>query len=96
MYEVRTQDASGVWHTSEKERKVFCRVRSVGQREWYEGGRAGLNPELQVTMFVYDYHGEEIVQINGQRYTVYRTYIPATDEIELYLQRKEGDRYGKD
>lgn len=96
VYQEKTQDDTGVWHSTDKLRKVYCKVKSVGQKEWYEGGRSGLNPELQITMFSFDYHGEEIVEIGGRRYTIYRTYTNRTiDEIELYLQFRKGTGDGK-
>lgn len=41
-------------------------------------------------MFTYDYQGEEIAEINGDRYGIYRTYFATTDTIELYLEKKAG------
>lgn len=41
-------------------------------------------------MFRHDYDGEPIVEYNGQRYSVYRTYIGRDDTIELYVERKGG------
>ena len=35
------------------------------------------------------YMGEKIVEYNGMRYGIYRTYI-AGDDIELYLEEKGG------
>jgi hypothetical protein len=95
IHENKTQDDKGVWHSNEVSRKVFCKVSSIGQKEWFEGGRSGLNPSLKVTMFAYDYSDEEIVAINEKRYTVYRTYQPSNDTIELYLELKKGKADGK-
>ena len=36
------------------------------------------------------YEGEEIVEFEGTRYGVYRTYRGRDDTIELYLERKAG------
>lgn len=96
VYQDRSQDDTGVWHSQDKLRKVYCKIRSVSQKEWFEGGRSGLNPELQIVMFAYDYHNEEIVEIGGRRYAVYRTYVnKSIDEIELYLQYRKGTGDGK-
>lgn len=89
--ETRTQDAYGVEQVQQTERHVFCNVSSVTQREWFEGGRIGLNPEYRMTMFSYDYAGEQLLKFNGIIYSIYRTYITDNDEIELYVQRKQGD-----
>lgn len=89
--ETITQDKYGIPQTTQVERQVFCEVSSVTQREWYEGGRMGLNPEYRMTMFAYDYEGEKLLKYNGIIYTIYRTYITDNDQIELYVQRREGN-----
>ena len=95
IHEEKTQDNAGVWHKEEKKRKIFCTIKSVNQREWFEGGRMGLNPELVIRMFCWDYNDEEIVETsNGKRYTVYRTFLTDNEQIELYLQFKKGNANG--
>lgn len=89
--ETQTQDAYGVMQPTQEERMVYCNVTSVTQREWFEGGRIGLNPEYRITMFAYDYEGEQLLKLNDVIYTIYRTYITNTDDIELYVQRKTGN-----
>jgi len=86
----RIQDEYGRWIQEPSQKEVFCQVESVTQREFFEGGRNGLNPELKFTMFSYDYENEPIVEYNGQQYSVYRTYIKRNDDIELYVERKGG------
>ena len=88
--ETQTQDDTGVWRKTYNRRKVYCDVRSVTANEFFEGGRNGLNPEYQFTMFAPDYEGERIVEYNGQTYAVYRTYLARTDTLELYVQREGG------
>ena len=63
---------------------------SVSRREFYEAGRNGLNPEYMFTVFAGDYNGERVVEYNGARYAVYRTYRTRTDYIEIYAQREGG------
>jgi hypothetical protein len=41
-------------------------------------------------MFAADYEDEPIVEYNGKRYSVYRTFFGKTDSIELYVERKGG------
>ena len=71
-------------------REIYAEKDSVTQTEFFEGGRNGLNPEYKFTVFFADYQGERIVEYNGQRYAVYRTYQPRTDRLELYVQREGG------
>ena len=86
----KTQDEYGVWRITETERQVFCQVSSVSQSEFFDGGRNGLNPEYRFTMFFADYDNERIVEYEGKRYAVYRTYHARTDIIELYTERQGG------
>lgn len=93
-------DAMGQRVPTLSARPVFCNVESVTRSEWYSGGQNGLRPEFRITMFKYDHHGEEIVNIGGTLegdqvsggtfYTVYRTYLLTTDELELYVEKRTG------
>lgn len=87
--ETHQQNDYGVIETTYTPRKVYADVTSVSSREWFDGGRNGLNPEYRMTMFFYDYLGEEIVEYNGVQYAIYRTYEKG-DLIELYVQKKQG------
>lgn len=87
---IKTQDARGVWQTTESAREVFCNVQSVTASEFFEGGRNGLNPEYRFVLFFGDYEGETVIEYNSKRYSVYRVYHARTDTIELYAERKGG------
>mgnify|MGYP007111683777 CR=1 FL=1 len=56
--ETHQQNDYGVIETTYTPRKVFADVTSVSSREWFDGGRNGLNPEFRMTMFFGDYQGE--------------------------------------
>lgn len=88
--ETFSQDSYGVITPTEEKTKVYCDVTSVSQKEWFEGGRNGLNPEYKMTMFKYDYSGEQILEYNEVQYTIYRTYEKG-DLIELYVQKRKGN-----
>lgn len=85
-----TADSIGQLIPTETEHKVFCNVSSVTRAEFFAAGDSGFRPELRVTMFAPDYHGEEICVHNSVRYSVYRTFLGSNDMIELYLERKVG------
>lgn len=84
------KDEFGVRQVKETRRTVFCSVSSVTQREFFEGGRNGLNPEYKFTVFAYDYEDEPVVEYGGKRLSVYRTYMQKNDNLELYCERKGG------
>lgn len=85
------EDAYGVEKPTEgTPRQVMCQVLSVTRTEFFDGGRNGLNPEYEFDVFFGDYDGERLVEYNGKRYSVYRTYHGRNDIIELYVERKGG------
>lgn len=74
----------------ETAREVFCNVTGISGTEKLEAGREGLNPQFRATVFAFDYNGEEIVELDGERYSVYRTYPGKNEDMELYLEKKVG------
>lgn len=85
-----TQDDIGQQMPVETRKDVFCNITSVSASEFFDAGQAGFKPEFRATMFVYDYSGESIAELEGMRYSVYRTYLGRNETIELYLERKAG------
>lgn len=74
--------------TTETSREVFCRLASIGQKEFYQAQAVGLQPELKFILADYlDYAGETLVEYDGQRYRVLRTYRDGL-ELELIVYRE--------
>ena len=74
-----------------KSTEVFCDVRSITRTEWFEAGRNGIqHPEFVFIINRNEYNGERIVEYNGQRYGVYRTYEAKNENLELYCEAKGG------
>lgn len=86
-----SKDDYGVQRKTTTKRKIYCNVTSVTGTEWFEGGRNGLNPQYRITMFNFDYLGEKVIEYDGVRYAIYRTYNRSVDEIELYVELKKGN-----
>ena len=84
-----TIDVYGTEVATETEREVFCEVDSITQSEFYQAANTELNPEYKFTIFFGDYDGEPLVEFQGVRYAIYRTYR-ADDNLELYTERKIG------
>lgn len=84
------EDSIGQQVPQEERREVFCNITGVSSAEFFEAGRAGIRPEYRVTVFAFDYNGETVVELDGVRYGVYRTYLRPDEDIELYLERKAG------
>ena len=85
-----TQDADGIQRTTETARTVYCKVKSATAAEVFDGGRNGLKPEKTFRVFAGDYLGETLLRHDGITYSVYRTYAPTLDEIELHAEQKVG------
>lgn len=84
-----TTDAYGNEVAAETKKTVMCEVESISQSEFYAAANTELDPEYRFVVFFGDYSGEEIVEYDGARYSIYRTYR-ASDNLELYAERKIG------
>lgn len=85
-----TQDGIKQHVREETARPVYCSVRSATGTEWFNAGRAGMQPSYIFTMFEPDYHGEKTVEFEGRRYGIYRTYRTGNELIELHAEEKGG------
>lgn len=84
----QTPDEYGDLVATETAREVFARMGSIGMKEFYQAQAAGLQPELKFVLADYlDYEGETLVEYNGQRYRVLRTYRN-DQELELTIYRE--------
>lgn len=83
--------------SAEGSREVFCRLASVGMKEFYEANARDFYPELKFILADYlDYSGEQLCEYAGQMYRVLRTYR-AGQELEIVVVRasaEEGGIYG--
>lgn len=88
-----TDDLNQIIEEERTTASVFAEVRSVSQSEFFEGGRLGFQPELQISMYDFEYNNEKIVRVNGKLYSVYRVYyVVGTDRVELYLEERGGTK----
>ena len=73
--------------TVEKSR-VFCRVKSIGMKEFYQAQAVGLQPEITFVLPDYlEYNGQARVEYGGVDYRILRTYR-ASHELELVCYRE--------
>lgn len=79
-------DQYGIPRRTETKRLVFCQVKSIGQKEFYQASAVGLKPELKfVIADSFDYDDEKELEYNGKRYSVLRTYRTGNSiEITAY------------
>lgn len=87
--EVTSRDPIGQLVREETSRLIPVRVASVTRLEWAEASKVGVNPQVMLITPSINYEGESIVEFEGQRLYVYRTYTNG-GQIELYLERRAG------
>lgn len=88
IQQTRTADEYGDPVVQETSREVFGRLGSIGQAEFYQAHAVGLKPELKFILPDYlDYEDETLVDYQGQRYRVLRTFRNGW-ELELTLYQE--------
>lgn len=91
IQETAALDAINQPITIKKEKLIDTAIlHTVTQTEYFKGRQSGLSPEYFFTISIFDYSGEKILEYNGQKYAIYRTYFPNDNEIELYTELKGG------
>lgn len=91
--DVRTKDSTGQSVPSSDAKPTECIgfQRSVYQNEFYQADQAGIRPQGVIKMNLADYSGEKYLSINGNKYSIYRTFEPGADWIELYYGERVGN-----
>lgn len=82
------------------ERKILCKIGSVGSTEFYNAQVSDLKPELKIIVHTFEYEGEKELIFEGKNYKVLRTFIGDTvdktdnalkgEEIELTCEKVIG------
>ena len=89
--EAYTQNAIGEQIATETRVEVWAHIMSASRAEWYEGGKAGLQPAYVAETPIVNYGGQKLCEWRGRRYAIYRTYFrDGSDLIELYLEERAG------
>ena len=69
---------------------IFGTKDGIKRAEFYAAGNAGLRAEFVLTTAQIDYNGEKELELDGERYAIYRTYPVGQDYVELYCEHKVG------
>jgi SPP1 family predicted phage head-tail adaptor len=69
---------------------ILCGLNSVGRGEFYAAAALQLRPELVFTIHAYEYDNQQVVEFQGIRYKVIRTYATSFEELELTCQKEVG------
>lgn len=88
------EDAYGNTIYTETETLVYAEDISIRQTEFFQAAAVGFKPERCLKMYAFEYHGEQLCELDGERYNIYRTYsAQGSDRIELYLTAIVGDTH---
>ena len=72
--------------------EIFATVDPVGRDEFEAAGQNGMKAEYKFTVWAAEYNGEEEVEYNGKRLSIYRTYgARRDDKTELYTAERAGN-----
>lgn len=85
------EDEIGNQIPMETQTTVLCSVKSVGRSEFYNAAVTGLRPEIVFVVHGYEYTGEKLVEFEGNRYRVVRTYANNFEEIEITCEKVAAD-----
>lgn len=87
-----TNDALGNQIATETKTEIPVEVLSITRDEFYRAGEQKINPEMVLKTAADNYAGQELVEVDSVRYTVYRKYRDTdSDDIELYLRKEVGN-----
>jgi len=73
----KTDDQGFYLPPVETKREVFANRKSVGYSEFYKSSQAGTVAQLKMIVRTDEYQEEELVEYEGRRYKVLRTYETA-------------------
>lgn len=75
---------------------ILCEVVPLSRDEYFRGAQIGLNAEFEFRINPCEYNGEKIVEFEGRRFSIYRTYQSAPDTLEIYAEYTPGANGGDD
>lgn len=83
--------------TSETSKSIYGLLNPITRTEWDTAGRAGYEADFRLDVYTFEYQGEKIVEVDGIRYGVYRSFIRINDDrTELYLHTVNGVTFDED
>ncbi|MBO5386682.1 MAG: phage head closure protein [Lachnospiraceae bacterium] len=70
---------------------VFAELKSTGSQEQLNAGQRGYKNTLKFEMLASEYSEQSELEYKGNRLTIYRTYKPSLDKMELYAGERIGN-----
>lgn len=76
-------DDSGDKVYSETTKTIFCDVKGIGMKEFYEADAKGLKPEIKFVIMKRKYSDQKDIIYKGKRYHVLRAYPLKGEQLEV-------------
>jgi hypothetical protein len=70
------------------ERKVYAAFKSANRLEFYQADKSGYKIDKIMTVRTFEYHGEEVLKVDEEVFTILRSYDRKDGTIELILIRE--------
>jgi SPP1 family predicted phage head-tail adaptor len=86
-----TQDDLGQFIKTEKSYMVFCAKMSITRAEFNSAGNLGYKPQLMLIVDSDSYENEKLVEFEGKKYSIYKTFQRNDNFTEVYCEVKSGD-----
>lgn len=83
-------DDTCVLIAGERQEEIYCCALSISRNAFYHYGEKGLKPDILLAVNDFEYSGEEILEFEGIRYAITRTYERPDGLIELTGTKKAG------
>ena len=85
------QDELGQPIITEKPYMIFCSKLSITRAEFNTAGQMGHKPEMLLICDSDSYDGEKYLEYNGQKYSIYKTFMRSDGFTELFVEVKTND-----
>lgn len=76
-------DDTGNTVAIEQRRDVFAKLLSIKRSEFYQAQAVGLYPTVAFEVYRFEYNAEKIVEHEGVKYNVLRTYPIDGERLEI-------------
>lgn len=72
----------------ETKREVYAKKKSIKRSEFYAANQNGIKADIAFIIRIFEYEGEQLLEHNGKRYKIIRSYETSSEMIELTCSDK--------
>lgn len=87
---VGLKDSLAVCYIGSARKPAWCAVGYIQLAEIDDAGLEGLRHELHLLVSTADYSGEGVLEFEGRKYAVRRTFQEDHDLLDLYIEERAG------